>query len=66
MFFDVLRLHCTGGTAGLPILAAIQGEGLSNTFCAVVRYFGGIKLGTGGLVRAYGGCARLCLRGAER
>eukprot|EP00611_Tribonema_gayanum_P022439 TRINITY_DN4496_c0_g1_i4.p3 TRINITY_DN4496_c0_g1~~TRINITY_DN4496_c0_g1_i4.p3 ORF type:complete len:171 (+),score=43.94 TRINITY_DN4496_c0_g1_i4:48-560(+) len=40
------------GTAGQPILASIQGEGLSQTFVAVVRYFGGVLLGTGGLVRA--------------
>ncbi|KAG5191411.1 ribosomal protein S5 domain 2-type protein [Tribonema minus] len=53
------------GTAGQPILASIQGEGLSQTFVAVVRYFGGVLLGTGGLVRAYGGTARLCLRAAE-
>mmetsp|Transcript_16850 Transcript_16850/g.26126 ORF Transcript_16850/g.26126 Transcript_16850/m.26126 type:complete len:313 (+) Transcript_16850:124-1062(+) len=50
------------GTAGAPILAAIKGEGLSNVVCVIIRYFGGIKLGAGGLIRAYGGAARLVLR----
>lgn len=50
------------GTAGLPILGAIKGEGLTDTVCVVVRYFGGIKLGAGGLIRAYGAAARLVLR----
>ncbi|KAL9187524.1 hypothetical protein ACHAXT_001627 [Thalassiosira profunda] len=52
------------GTAGVPILGAIKGEGLSDTLCIVVRYSGGIKLGAGGLIRAYGGAARLALRSA--
>lgn len=52
-----------GGTAGRPILQAIDGEGLSAVVVVVVRYFGGQKLGTGGLVRAYGGAARALLRG---
>lgn len=52
------------GTAGAPILGAITGEGLSDTVCVVVRYFGGVKLGAGGLIRAYGGAARLVLRAA--
>ncbi|CAM9416701.1 unnamed protein product [Chrysoparadoxa australica] len=55
-----------GGTAGRPILASIQGEALSETLVCVVRYFGGIKLGTGGLVRAYGSAARLSIEAAER
>lgn len=50
------------GTAGQPILGGIKGEGLSDTLCMVVRYSGGIKLGAGGLIRAYGGTARLVLR----
>ncbi|HEY5716601.1 MAG TPA: YigZ family protein [Psychromonas sp.] len=41
------------GTAGKPILAAIQGSNLGEVIAVVVRYSGGIKLGTGGLVRAY-------------
>lgn len=41
------------GTAGIPILNVLQKEGLQNVLCVVVRYFGGIKLGAGGLVRAY-------------
>lgn len=45
------------GTAGLPILQAIKQQGLSNVAVAVERYFGGIKLGTGGLGRAYGQAA---------
>mmetsp|Transcript_7654 Transcript_7654/g.13478 ORF Transcript_7654/g.13478 Transcript_7654/m.13478 type:complete len:150 (+) Transcript_7654:239-688(+) len=52
------------GTAGVPILGAIKGEGLSDTICIVVRYSGGIKLGAGGLIRAYGGTGRLVLRTA--
>lgn len=42
-----------GGTAGMPILHVLEKENLNNILCVVVRYFGGIKLGTGGLVRAY-------------
>ena len=50
-----------GGTAGRPILQAIEGKGLTDVAVLVIRYFGGTKLGTGGLVRAYGGCAAKCL-----
>ncbi len=42
-----------GGTAGMPMLQVLQREGLSNIVCVVTRYFGGILLGAGGLVRAY-------------
>ncbi len=42
------------GTAGKPILQAIDGKGLHEILCVVTRYFGGTKLGTGGLIRAYG------------
>lgn len=42
-----------GGTAGMPILNVLEKECLNNVLCIVVRYFGGIKLGAGGLVRAY-------------
>ncbi|WP_028358208.1 IMPACT family protein [Brackiella oedipodis] len=55
-----------GGTAGRPILQAIEGKDLINTAVLVIRYFGGTKLGTGGLIRAYGGCAAKCLQTAER
>ncbi len=46
-----------GGSAGRPILAQIEGHGATNTAVVVTRYFGGTKLGVGGLIRAYGGCA---------
>ncbi|MVW73101.1 YigZ family protein [Bordetella sp. 15P40C-2] len=51
-----------GGTAGRPILQAIEGQGLDRVAVLVVRWFGGVKLGAGGLVRAYGGSAAQCLR----
>lgn len=54
------------GTAGRPILQAIDGQGLDRVVVVVTRWFGGIKLGAGGLVRAYGGVAAECLRRAER
>lgn len=41
------------GTAGMPVLQVLQREGLHNVLCVVTRYFGGILLGAGGLVRAY-------------
>ncbi len=41
------------GTAGIPILNVLETRGLTNILCIVIRYFGGIKLGAGGLVRAY-------------
>lgn len=54
------------GTAGRPILAAIDGQGYDRVMVVVTRWYGGIKLGAGGLVRAYGGAAAECLRVAER
>ncbi|MFW2095916.1 IMPACT family protein [Acinetobacter sp. ULE_I057] len=54
------------GTAGRPILATIEGNDLTNTIVLVNRWYGGIKLGTGGLVRAYGGCSGQCLLLAEK
>jgi len=54
------------GTAGRPILATIEGNELTNVLVLVNRWYGGIKLGTGGLVRAYGGCAGQCLLLAEK
>ena len=55
-----------GGSAGRPILAAIDGQGYDRVMVVVVRWFGGVKLGVGGLVRAYGGVAAECLRTATR
>lgn len=52
------------GSAGRPILSAIKSLDIQNVVVIVVRYFGGIKLGLSGLVRAYGGCARKCLLSA--
>lgn len=49
------------GTAGMPILEVLKNKKLYKTAAVVTRYFGGIKLGTGGLVRAYGGCVADCL-----
>ncbi|HEY1137470.1 MAG TPA: YigZ family protein [Xanthomonadaceae bacterium] len=54
------------GTAGRPILAAIDGQGCDQVLVVVTRWYGGIKLGAGGLVRAYGGAAAECLRRAGR
>jgi len=55
-----------GGTAGRPILAAIDHSGLDHVVVVVTRYFGGIKLGSGGLTRAYGGVAAEALRAAPQ
>lgn len=55
-----------GGTAGQPIFRAIEGQGLDQVAVGVVRYFGGTKLGAGGLARAYGGVAAEALRAAEK
>ncbi|MHA3902850.1 IMPACT family protein [Castellaniella sp. WN] len=55
-----------GGTAGRPILQAIESQGYDRVAVLVIRWFGGIKLGTGGLARAYGGTAAECLRLADR
>jgi uncharacterized YigZ family protein len=54
------------GTAGKPMLQAIDGQQLDRVVVVVTRWFGGIKLGAGGLVRAYGGCAAECLRLAAK
>lgn len=50
-----------GGTAGVPILRVLQGAGLSDVLAVVVRWYGGTKLGKGGLARAYAGAAREAL-----
>jgi len=52
------------GTAGEPILAAIRRAGVTDTVVVVARYFGGVKLGTGGLARAYGAAAEAALAAA--
>lgn len=49
------------GTAGKPMLAQLSGSGVGEITAVVTRYFGGIKLGTGGLVKAYGGSVQLAL-----
>lgn len=51
-------------TAGRPILSAIEGQDCDQVVVIVTRYFGGIKLGTGGLIRAYGGSTSHCLQQA--
>lgn len=55
-----------GGTAGRPILQAIEGQECDQVAVLVIRWFGGVKLGTGGLMRAYGGVAAQCLRLADK
>ena len=59
--------HCSddgepSGTAGRPALAVLRGSGLGDVVVVVTRYFGGTKLGTGGLVRAYGDAVREVLK----
>ncbi|MGO1118983.1 IMPACT family protein [Rhodovibrionaceae bacterium A322] len=54
-----------GGTAGMPALRVLQGAELIQVGVIVTRYFGGIKLGTGGLARAYGGAAKLAVEQAR-
>ncbi|NTI75994.1 IMPACT family protein [Rhizobium rhizogenes] len=54
------------GTAGKPILQSIDGQELDRVVVVVTRWFGGVLLGSGGLVRAYGGTAALCLQAAEK
>ncbi len=54
-----------GGTAGRPILRAIEQQNFDHTAVLVIRWYGGIKLGAGGLSRAYGGSAAECLRLAD-
>ena len=54
------------GTAGRPALAVVQGAGLGDVVVVLVRYFGGTKLGTGGLVKAYTETAQAALAALER
>lgn len=53
-----------GGTAGMPMLEVLRHEGLVDVCCVVTRYFGGILLGTGGLVRAYTEGAKIAVAAA--
>lgn len=53
------------GTAGRPVLSVLDGRGITNALVAVIRYFGGTKLGTGGLVHAYSDGARRVLDAAS-
>lgn len=55
-----------GGTAGMPMLQVLQREGLYNAVCVVTRYFGGILLGAGGLVRAYTKGAKIAVDAAGK
>ena len=55
-----------GGTAGMPTLQVLQREGLEDVCCVVTRYFGGILLGAGGLVRAYAHGAKLAVGAAGK
>jgi uncharacterized YigZ family protein len=63
--------HCSddgepSGTAGRPVLAVLQGSGLGDIVIVITRYFGGTKLGTGGLVRAYSDATRSVLQTLPR
>ncbi|WP_432544414.1 IMPACT family protein [Kineococcus sp. SYSU DK002] len=63
----LVRSHDDGepaGTAGAPMLAALRGAGVTDVVAVVTRYFGGVLLGTGGLVRAYGGSVGAALAAA--
>ena len=65
--YDVQKYSDYGepsGTAGVPVLQMLMKEGITNVAIVMTRYFGGIKLGTGGLVRAYTGIAKEALRAA--
>ena len=55
-----------GGTAGLPMTLVLQKEQLFNVVCVVTRYFGGILLGSGGLVRAYTKAAKIAVNAAGK
>jgi uncharacterized YigZ family protein len=68
---STVTAHCNddgepSGTAGRPVLAVLQGSGLGDVVVVVTRYFGGTKLGTGGLVRAYSSAAQEVLAALPR
>jgi uncharacterized YigZ family protein len=70
-FGPSVTAHCSddgepSGTAGRPALAVLQGSGLGDAVVVVTRYFGGTKLGKGGLVRAYGDAVRAVLKVVPR
>jgi len=63
--------HCSddgepSGTAGRPALSVLSGSGLGDTVMVITRYFGGTKLGTGGLVKAYSDSARAAIKGVKK
>lgn len=64
----ICRFHDAGepsGTAGKPIFQHLEGKQLINLLVAVIRYFGGVKLGAGGLTRAYGNIAKQVIEQAD-
>jgi len=64
----IYRFHDAGeptGTAGKPIFLQLEGKQLINTLIAVIRYYGGVKLGAGGLTGAYGNAAKNIIQTAE-
>ena len=68
---DSETAHCSdagepSGTAGRPALAVLRGSGLGDVVVVITRYFGGTKLGTGGLVRAYSDAMRLVVDAVPR
>lgn len=63
-----IRFHDAGepsGTAGKPIFQYLEGNNLINIMCIVIRYYGGIKLGAGGLTRAYGNTAKKAIKNSS-
>ncbi len=62
---DVMMMGNRHGTAGAPMLELLRGKSLCNVLIVVTRYFGGILLGTGGLVRAYAGATKKALEQAK-
>ena len=61
---NIMRYSDNGepqGTAGMPVLEVLRREGVTNVLCVVTRYFGGVLLGAGGLVRAYAKGAKIAL-----